>query len=187
MPLYMLGFMGATRRLDHYDASTGWNPLYQLVCVGAFLILCGIMLQIYDLFYSIINRRRQVDTTGDPWNGRTLEWSIPSPAPLYNFAIPPIVDDLDPLWAIKRGEAPKNPRHYHDIHMPVDTSVGAYIGLLALGFGFAMVWYIYWLAIVCFIGIVASLIIRLSKKDKIQYIKVAEIKKTESEFGKQQL
>ncbi|HSX26514.1 MAG TPA: cytochrome o ubiquinol oxidase subunit I [Chlamydiales bacterium] len=187
MPLYMLGFMGATRRLDHYDAATGWHPLFQLVFVGAFLILCGIMLQIFDIFYSIINRKKQLDTTGDPWNGRSLEWSMPSPAPLYNFAIPPIVGGLDPLWAIKRGEAPKNPHRYEDIHLPKDTSIGAYIGLLGLAFGFAMVWYIYWLALVSFIGIVASLIIRLSQKDEMQIITAAEVERIEQEFGKQKV
>lgn len=187
MPLYMLGFMGATRRLDHYDAATGWHPLFQLVLVGAFLILCGIMLQFYDIFYSIFNRRKQMDTTGDPWNGRSLEWSIPSPAPIYNFAIPPIVDQLDPLWAIKRGEAPKNSAHYHDIHLPVDTGIPAYVGLLALAFGFAMVWYIWWLAIASVIGIVASFVFRLSQKEKMQNITAEQVKNIEMQYGKQQI
>lgn len=187
MPLYMLGFMGATRRLDHYDAATGWQPLFQLVCVGAFLILIGILLQMYDIFYSIKNRKKQLDTTGDPWNGRSLEWSIPSPAPLYNFAIPPIVDQLDPLWAIKRGEGPKNHHKYEDIHLPVDTAIPPYIGLLALTFGFAMVWYIYWLAIISFIGVVICLVVRLSQKEKMQIITVEQIKKNELEFGKQKI
>lgn len=187
MPLYMLGFMGATRRLDHYDAATGWHPLFQVVCVGAVLILVGILLQVYDIFYSIIHRKKQADTTGDPWNGRSLEWSIPSPAPIYNFAIPPIVDQLDPLWAIKRGEAPKNQAHYHDIHLPINTAVAPYIGLLALGFGFGMVWYIYWLAIASFVGIVALLVIRLSEKEKMQVITAEQVKNTELQFGKQQI
>lgn len=187
MPLYMLGFMGATRRLDHYDAATGWNPLFQLACIGAVLIFCGILLQVYDVFYSIINRKKQTDTTGDPWNGRSLEWSIPSPAPIYNFAIPPVVDQLDPLWAIKRGEAPKNRAHYHDIHLPINTAVSPYIGLLALGFGFGMVWYIYWLAIACFVGIVALLVLRLSEKEKMQVITAEQVKNTELQFGKQRI
>lgn len=187
MPLYMLGFMGATRRLDHYDAATGWHPLFQLVYFGTILILCGIVLQFYNIFYSIKHRKRQADTTGDPWNGRSLEWSIPSPAPIYNFAIPPIVDQIDPLWAIKRGRAPKNPHHYEDIHLPVDTAIAPYIGFLALGFGFAMVWYIYWLAIACFLGIVISLVIRLSQKDKMQIITKEQVKKIELEFGKQRI
>ena len=107
MPLYMLGFMGATRRLDHYEASTGWHPLFVLVAIGALIILCGVCIQLYGFFKSIMNRKKNRDLTGDPWNGRTLEWSIPSPPPIYNFAIIPTVDQIDPLWAIKRGHAPK--------------------------------------------------------------------------------
>lgn len=187
MPLYMLGFMGATRRLDHYDAETGWHPLFLLVCVGAFLIFIGILIQTYDVFYSIINRDKERDKTGDPWNGRSLEWSISSPAPLYNFALPPLVDQIDPLWAIKRGEAPKNLHHYEDIHLPADTPIAPYIGALALAFGFAMVWYIWWLAIASTLGIVACLIFRLSRKDPMQVITAEQVKNTELEFGKQQV
>lgn len=187
MPLYMLGFMGATRRLDHYAVETGWTPLFQLVCLGAFLILFGIIAQFGNIFYSIWKRKENLDTTGDPWNGRSLEWSIPSPAPLYNFAIPPIVDQLDPLWAIKRGQAPKNPRHYQDIHLPINTAIAPYIGLFGLFFGFAMTWYIWWLAILSVVVIVVSLIVRLSQKEKMQIITAEEIKETELKFGKQQL
>lgn len=79
MPLYMLGFMGATRRLNRYEASTGWQPLFILVAIGALIILCGVLIQVYGLFKSIRERKSNRDTTGDPWNGRTLEWSIPSP------------------------------------------------------------------------------------------------------------
>lgn len=187
MPLYMLGFMGATRRLDHYDAETGWHPLFQLVLGGAVLIFLAIIVQFYDIFYSIWNRKKNLDTTGDPWNGRSLEWSIPSPAPIYNFALIPIVDQLDPLWAIKRQQAPKHPRRYEDIHLPVNTPIAPYIGLFALMFGFAMVWYIYWLAIVSFVGIVASIIFRLSQKEKMQIITADEVREIELKYGKQQL
>lgn len=187
MPLYMLGFMGATRRLDHYAASTGWQPLFQLVGIGALLILCGILLQAHNLFYSIKNKEKNLDTTGDPWNGRSLEWSIPSPAPIYNFALPPVVDQLDPLWAIKRGTAPKNSSTYQEIILPINTYIAPLIGFFALAFGFAMVWYIYWLAIASFLGIVLFLIIRLSQKEKMQTITVEEIRETERKFGKQRV
>lgn len=187
MPLYMLGFMGATRRLNHYLSETGWNPLFQLAFIGAAFIFVGIGLQFYNIFYSIKNRKKHLDTTGDPWNGRSLEWSIPSPAPLYNFALPPVVDQIDPLWAIKRGQAPKNPHHYQDIHLPINTPIAPYIGLYALLFGFAMVWYIWWLAIVSFLAIIGSLIYRLSQKEKMQNITAAEVKEIELKFGKQQV
>lgn len=185
MPLYMLGFMGATRRLDHYEASTGWHPLFVVVGFGACLILCGMAVQLYGIYHSIKVGKK--DTTGDPWNGRSLEWSIPSPAPLYNFALPPVVSDLDALWAIKRGEAPKNPHRYAEIHMPLNTSIAPYIGALGFTFGFAMVWCIYWLAIISFAGIVILLIVRLSQKEPFQHISVKEVKETELKFGKQQV
>lgn len=187
MPLYMLGFMGATRRLDHYDLETGWHPLFKLVLFGALLIMCGICTQFGNIIYSIIQRKKNPDTTGDPWNGRSLEWAIPSPAPIYNFAILPVVDQLDPLWAIKRGEAPKVARRYEDIHLPINTPIAPYIGLYALAFGFAMVWYIWWLAIAGVLAIVFSLIIRLSQKEKMQIITAEMVKETELKFGKQQL
>jgi len=180
MPLYMLGFMGATRRLDHYEASTGWHPLFLTVGLGAAIILCGVCIQIYGLFMSIKDRKNNLDLTGDPWNGRTLEWSIPSPPPIYNFAITPTVDQLDPLWAIKRGLAPKPEKDYEDIHLPKNTPMGLCIGMLSLIFGFAMTWYIIWLAIISFTAIIVCLIIRLSGEDEHDVITAAQVKEMEA-------
>ncbi|KAF3362724.1 Cytochrome bo(3) ubiquinol oxidase subunit 1 [Chlamydiales bacterium STE3] len=177
MPLYMLGFMGATRRLDHYEASTGWQPLFILVGCGALIILCGVTIQIYGLFKSIIERK--LDTTGDPWNGRTLEWAVSSPPPFYNFAVTPTVDQIDPLWAIKRGQAPKPKKDYEDIYLPKNTAMGLYIGMLSLIFGFAMTWHIYWLALLSFIAILTCVIIRLSQKDDHKVVYAEDIKKME--------
>lgn len=182
MPLYMLGFMGATRRLDHYEASTGWHPLFVVAGIGAFIILCGALIQFFGLFWSIKIRKKNWDHSGgDPWNARTLEWSIPSPPPVYNFAVIPTVDQIDPLWAIKRGHAPKPREHYEDIHMPINTPMGLYIGTFSMIFGFAMTWHIFWLAIVSFIAILACLIIRLSGKDEHEIITAAQVKKIEAE------
>lgn len=181
MPLYMLGFMGATRRLDHYEASTGWHPLFVLVGIGALIILCGACVQLYGLYQSIADRKNNLDTTGDPWNGRSLEWSIPSPPPIYNFAIIPTVDQLDPLWAIKRGKAPKQKEEYEDILLPKNTPMAMYIGILCLIFGFAMTWHIFWLAIISLISVIACLIIRLSGEDEHDIITAAEVKKIEEE------
>jgi cytochrome o ubiquinol oxidase subunit I len=177
MPLYMLGFMGATRRLDHYEASTGWHPLFVIVGIGAVIILIGATIQFLGLFWSIKNRKKNWDhTEGDPWNGRTLEWAVPSPPPIYNFAIIPTVDQIDPLWATKRGQAPAQ-GDYEDIHLPKNTPMGLYIGILSLIFGFAMTWHIFWLAILSFIGIVVCMIIRLSGTDEHDIIKAADVKK----------
>ena len=181
MPLYMLGFMGATRRLDHYEASTGWHPLFVTVAIGAIIILCGAIIQFLGLFWSIKIRKKNWDHTGgDPWNGRTLEWSIPSPPPAYNFAIIPIVDQIDPLWAIKRGQAPKAAQKYEDIYLPINTPMGIYIGVFSLIFGFAMTWHIMWLAILSAIAIVLCAIIRLSGKDEHAVITAKEVKEMET-------
>ncbi|MBA3722518.1 MAG: cytochrome o ubiquinol oxidase subunit I [Parachlamydiaceae bacterium] len=180
MPLYMLGFMGATRRLDHYEASTGWHPLFIVALVGAIIILFGVCIQVYGLFKSIKERKHNLDITGNPWNGRTLEWATSSPPPIYNFAIIPTVNHRDPLWAIKDGEAPKPEKSYEDIHLPKNTSMGIFIGVLSLIFGFAMVWYIYWLAIVSFIAIITCLIIRLSSEEEFDFFTAEEVKEIEA-------
>lgn len=187
MPLYMLGFMGATRRLNHYEASTGWHPLFMIVAVGAFIIFCGASIQFFGLFWSIYHRKKNWDYTGgDPWNGRTLEWLTHSPPPIYNFAIIPVVDQLDPLWAMKRGHAPKVKQEYEDIYLPKNTPIGMLIGLFSLLFGFAMTWYIGWLAILSLIAIICCLIIRLSGKDKDEHVlyTAAQIKEIEMSYQK---
>lgn len=185
MPLYMLGFMGATRRLDHYEASTGWNPLFIIVAIGAFIIIIGATIQFLGLFWSIKNREKNLDRTqGDPWNARTLEWATHSPPPIYNFAIIPTIDQLDPLWAQKRGELELFKGDYEDIHLPVNTPMPMFIGLVSLIFGFAMTWQIYWLAIVSFIGIIALVITRLSGSNEHEIISAEEVRKIEASYQK---
>lgn len=187
MPLYMLGFMGATRRLDHYDPATGWQPLFILVAIGAVIIMFGILFQGLQLFVSLKRKKEHLDTTGDPWNGRTLEWSTTSPPPVYNFAIIPVVDQIDPFWAKKHGHVPKSKRHYEDIELPLNTSIPFYIGMLSMVFGFAVVWYIWWLAIVTFVGIVALVIVRLSQSDTNMIISASEVEKMENERLQRQI
>lgn len=178
MPLYMLGFMGATRRLNHYEFETGWHPLFVTVGIGALIILCGAAIQVYGLITSIINRNKNRDLTGDPWNGRTLEWTTSSPPPFYNFAITPVVDQLDPFWATKRGVGPPQ-GDYEDIYMPKNTGIGFYIGVLSLIFGFAITWHIWWMTLLSFIGIVVCLITRLSQDDEHELFPAAKIKEME--------
>lgn len=180
MPLYMLGFMGATRRLDHYDPSTGWQPLLLLAAIGALIILVGVSFQILQIVWAIKERKRYLDLTGDPWNGRTLEWSIPSPAPVYNFARIPVVNQRDPFWAMKEGTAPTvQNQPYEDIHLPRNTAMGVYIGILSLIVGFAFTWHIFWMGIAAFIGIIICLIIRLSGVDAHDTITAAEVQQIE--------
>lgn len=184
MPLYMLGFMGATRRLDHYEGSTGWHPYFLLVGLGAGTIFCGICLQVLQIVVSFKERKRHPDRTGDPWNGRTLEWSIHSPPPVYNFAFIPSVDQRDPFWAWKHGHEPRSlQQDYEDIHIPRDTPIAIYIGILSLLFGFGFTWRIAWLTIGSFLGILTCLITHLSQRDKHDFIPAEEVKKMEAELA----
>lgn len=181
MPLYMLGFMGATRRLNHYDASTGWRPLFILAAFGVGMIMFGIGFQILQIVVSIKQRKKNKDITGDPWNGRTLEWSIPSPPPVYNFAIIPSVSQRDPFWSKKQEESKKTPRHYEDIILPENSPIGLFIGCFSLLFGFALTWYMWWLAIASFVGILTCIIVRLSGEEKFKTITAEKVQKIESQ------
>ena len=158
MPLYILGFMGATRRLDHYDASTGWQGLFIVAGIGVAILVIGALLQVLQLYVSIRDRKKNLDTTGDPWNGRSLEWSIPSPAPFYNFAITPHVYGHDAFWAEKNGQ--HHERHYEDIELPRNSPFGPCIGMCSFIFGFALVWHVLWLIPLSFIGILTCIIAR---------------------------
>ncbi len=183
MPLYVLGLMGATRRLDHFDATLGWTPLFIVAAVGSVLIISGLMLHIIQVFMSIKHRKKNLDLTGDPWNGRTLEWSIPSPPPFYNFAVTPEVTTRDAFWTMKKSVEPK-PTPHEDIHMPKNTPMGIYIGVLSLTFGFAIIWYISWLAICSFIAIVVCVILRLVDDHTDYYVPAEEVQKIEAKIEK---
>jgi len=179
-PLYILGLMGATRRLDHYDASTGWQPLFLIASVGVAVIFIGFGLQILQILVSIKQRKAHMDTTGDPWNGRTLEWSTSSPAPFYNYAIIPQVTCRDPFWEEKQaGTKISEKPIYNPFHMPKNTPLGMFIGLFAFLLGFAIIWHILWLIAVGLIGILTCVIIRLSDDHTEYTVSIQEIEKIE--------
>lgn len=176
LPLYALGLMGATRRLDGYDASLGWQWLFIVAGVGAAVIMAGVALQLLQVAVSIWQRKKLKDKTGDPWNGRTLEWSTPSPAPFYNFAVDPVVDDRDPFWKQKQsGIANRPPVAYTDIRLPKNSAMGMVIAAWAFLFGFAVIWHIWWLALVGLIGAITSIIIRANQQDTEYTLTAAEI------------
>jgi cytochrome o ubiquinol oxidase subunit 1 len=171
MPLYLLGFMGAPRRIDHYSSSTGWQPLYIISLIGFILISCGIGIQVYQVIKSILHRKEN-RASRDPWNGRTLEWAAHSPPPFYNFAIIPEVRSHEAFWDMKQ-EGWKPPDKFHDIECFKNTGAGIFIAGFAFLFGFAMVWQIVWLAFVGAIGAITFLTI-LSYHDEMEYILPAE-------------
>jgi cytochrome o ubiquinol oxidase subunit 1 len=181
VPLYVLGLMGATRRLDHYDPATGWQPLFITALVGSIIISLGVILQVVQIVVSIIQRRKNLDHTGDPWNGRTLEWATSSPPPIYNFAIIPKVKARDAFWEMKKNENWKlKKENYEDIEMPKNTAVGIYISGFVFLIGFAFVWHIIWLAAAGLIGAIVCLVIRSFDRETEYIIPAAEVARIEA-------
>jgi len=181
VPLYILGLMGATRRLDHYDASMGWQGLFIVAGIGVVLILAGIGFQVLQLIVSIGMRKWNRDISGDPWDGRTLEWSVPSPAPVYNFAIQPTVDDRDPFWATKQAANKPTKPKYTDIEVPRNTGLGIIIGGFAFLVGFGFIWHIWWLAILGILGVITTVIIRTTDEHPEYTITAKEVARIEAE------
>jgi len=182
VPLYILGLMGATRRLNNYSPSLGWQPLFIVAGIGVIGVFAGVGFQVLQFIVSIVQRKQNLDTTGDPWNGRTLEWSTVSPAPFYNFAIMPEVDGRDAFWATKQALPVKNPKppQYADILVPKNSPMGLFIASFAFCFGFAMIWHITWLAVIGLLGIIISVIIRTSDDNNEYVVSAAEIEKLEA-------
>jgi cytochrome o ubiquinol oxidase subunit I len=176
MPLYVLGLMGATRRMQHY-AEKEWQPLMLVAMAGALVILAGIALMALQLYVSIRDRAQRRDRTGDPWNGRTLEWSTASPPPPWNFTTLPQVEGADAYWGMKqagRQAAAASPRH-EAIHLPRSSAVGVAIAFFSSIGGFALVWHIWWLAIVGFIGVLVAALVHGWLIDREVAVPAAEI------------
>ena len=181
MPLYILGFMGMTRRMQSYP-NPEYQPLLVIAMFGAFIIGAGILCQVIQIAVSIRDRKKTADLTGDPWDARTLEWETSSPPSFYNFGSLPRVTELDEFWERKqRGEAWERPAKYTDIHMPRNTGTGVVIGAFSLVLGFAMIWHIWWLAIVGIVGMIGTFIWRTFDKDTDYYVPAAEVERIENE------
>jgi cytochrome o ubiquinol oxidase subunit 1 len=185
IPLYILGFMGMPRRMAFYSTAA-WHPYLLVAALGVAVIALGILFQGIQLLVSIKERRALADPTGDPWDGRTLEWLTSSPPAVYNFPKIPVVDGIDAFTEMKeRGDAYKKPSRYNDIEMPKNAPHGLILGGLAFLFGFAMIWYIWWLAIVTALGMLVTVIAR-SMDDDIHYvIPAAEVERIENERYRQ--
>ncbi|MCT8970723.1 cytochrome o ubiquinol oxidase subunit I [Microbaculum marinisediminis] len=180
MPLYALGFMGMPRRMEHYDMAA-WQPWLVVAAAGAFLILIGIGCLIMQLYVSIRNRAELADTTGDPWDGRTLEWATASPPAPYNFARVPVVHDRDELtWRKANPAEATRDDIASEIEMPDNTGAGVVIGVVAGVFGFAMVWHIWWLAAVSALLILAVLVARSFNDDGEQLLSADDIATAET-------
>jgi len=157
IPLYLLGLMGMTRRMQHYT-DLSWQPYLIVAEAGALVILCGIVATIAQLIVSIRTRDQRRDRTGDPWNGRTLEWSTASPPPAYNFAVLPVVHSLDAFWVSKHQPPLEATEQYESIHVPRNSPNGFVTAFFAVVTGFAMIWHIWWMATLGLVGALLTLI-----------------------------
>ncbi|TFE19849.1 cbb3-type cytochrome c oxidase subunit I [Cohnella luojiensis] len=182
MPQYVLGLMGMTRRVSSYGWDKGWYELNLTSTIGGFLMGIGFLFQVWQILHSI--KFMEKDTTGDPWGGRTLEWSIPSPAPVYNFATLPQADEKDPWWEEKRrlaeGGAPKPQSKLEPIHMPKNSGVPFIMSAFWFVAGFGLVFDWLWMAIPGLIGVGACMLYHSFNYNTDYYIPVDEIKRTEA-------
>jgi cytochrome o ubiquinol oxidase subunit 1 len=177
MPLYVLGLMGMTRRMQHYDVPA-WQPWLLIAAAGAVIILAGIILQIVQLAVSIRGREALRDATGDPWDGRSLEWATPSPPPAFNFAVLPKVEGAEAYWGMKQrarqqvttqGEEPE----YAQIEMPRNSPTGFICAFFAAIMGFALIWHIWWIVGLAALGAYATFVV-FAWRDRVEYVIPAE-------------
>ena len=191
MPLYVLGLMGAARRMQHYD-NLAFQPYFIIAALGALLIFLGVLCQVWQVLYSIKHRDQLRDITGDPWDGRTLEWQTASPPPFYNFAHEPVVTSRDHFWYEKQrlkkadNQKPAVASTYEPIHMPKPTPFGFYIALCAGLFGFSIVWNMWIFTGLAFLGMLSLVIIKSFNEDVDYHLSAEEVRAVESKLSNQQ-
>jgi cytochrome o ubiquinol oxidase subunit 1 len=176
MPLYVLGLMGMTRRMQHYDVPE-WRPWLLIAALGAAIILTGIALQIAQLTVSIRHREELRDATGDPWNGRSLEWATASPPPAFNFAVLPRIEGGDAYWSMKqsaiRQVGSTDQPVYTDIELPRNSPTGFICAFFATFMGFALIWHIWWIVVLAALGAFATFVV-FAWRDDEEYVIPAE-------------
>jgi cytochrome o ubiquinol oxidase subunit 1 len=180
MPLYVLGLMGVTRRMRVFD-DPSIQIWFQVAAFGALMIAAGIGCMFIQFAVSIMNREKLRDTTGDPWNGRTLEWATSSPPPDYNFAFTPVIHDNDAWSDMKKRGYQRPLTGYEAIHMPSNTGTGIIIAGLSIAFSVGMIWYMWWLAGLSFVGILAVAIGHTFNYKRDFYIPKDVVERTEGE------
>jgi cytochrome o ubiquinol oxidase subunit I len=178
-PIYALGLMGFTRRTQHFD-DPAVQPYLTIAAIGVFIIMAGILAFVIQLVVSFFRRERLRDLTGDPWDGRTLEWSTSSPPPPYNFAFTPVVHAHDAWWDMKKRGCSRPLEGFKPIHMPKNTSAGIVLAGLSTVLGFALVWYIWWLAALSFVALVAAAITHTFDYDRDTTVPAEDVVRFES-------
>ena len=183
-PLYVLGLMGVSRRMSHFD-DMSLQPYYIVAFIGALFIAAGIGAFLMQLVVTYLKREELRDHTGDPWNGRTLEWSTSSPPPPYNFAFTPVVHDQDAWWDMKQRGYQRPTSGFIPIHMPKGTAAGMVLSALATACGFGLIWHIWWMAIGSFALLIVASIVHTFNYDRDYYIPAEEVAKVEEEHTRQ--
>ncbi|MEI9415282.1 cytochrome o ubiquinol oxidase subunit I [Mesorhizobium sp. Cs1321R2N1] len=178
MPLYILGLMGVTRRMRVFD-DPSLQIWFVIAAFGAVLIACGIAAFLIQIFVSIRRREALADTTGDPWDGRTLEWSTSSPPPAYNFAFTPVIRDNDAWYDMKQAGYIRPLAGFKPIHMPSNTGTGIILAAFSVALGFGLIWYIWWLAALSFVCLIATAIGHTFNYHRDFHIPAAEVTQTE--------
>ncbi|OWV97514.1 cytochrome ubiquinol oxidase subunit I [Rhizobium sp. R72] len=178
MPLYVLGLMGVTRRVSQFE-DPSLQIWFIIAAFGAVLIAIGIASFIIQLVVSFFKREELRDTTGDPWDGRTLEWSTSSPPPDYNFAFTPVVHDHDSWYDMKARGYARPLEGFKPIHMPKNTGTGVILGVLSIGLAFGLIWYMWWLAFLSFVAMIAVAIGHTFNYKRDFYIPAEEVTQTE--------
>jgi cytochrome o ubiquinol oxidase subunit 1 len=172
MPLYAVGLLGMTRRMQHYDVAA-WRPWLLVAGGGAVIILIGIIFQIVQLAVSIRRRVELRDRTGDPWDGRSLEWATSSPPPVFNFAVLPDVTGEDAYWEMKahakQRDFDRSEPDYKDIEMPRNSPTGFVCAFFATIMGFALIWHIWWMVAAGAVGAFATFVM-FAWRDHDEYI-----------------
>jgi cytochrome o ubiquinol oxidase subunit 1 len=183
-PVYVLGLMGVTRRLRHFD-DMSLQPWFMVAAAGSVLIALGILCLVVQIGVSILRRKELRDESGDPWHGRTLEWSTSSPPPDYNFAFTPVVHTNDAWWDMKQRGYQRPLADFNDIHMPKNTGAGFILAACAGVFGFAMIWQIWWLAAAGFAAVVLGAIVHSFNYHRDFHIPAAQVERCEGERTRQ--
>ena len=178
MPLYVLGLMGVTRRVSQFE-DTSLQPFFIVAAFGAVLIGLGILASLIQFYVSYKRRHALRDETGDPWDGRTLEWSTSSPPPEYNFAFTPRVHDVDAWWDMKRNGYTRPTSGFVPVHMPKGTAAGLVLAGLSTVCGFAIVWHLWWLVIASFVGLVGYAIAHTFNLNRDFHIPAQEVQRVE--------
>ncbi|HEY3777622.1 MAG TPA: cbb3-type cytochrome c oxidase subunit I [Rhizomicrobium sp.] len=176
VPFYVLGFLGMTRRMQHYNVAE-WYPWIMASAFGILILIGGIVCQVIQLVVSIRRREELRDVTGDPWDGRSLEWATASPPPVFNFAVLPHVGGVEAYWNVKQraredlrlGQEP----HYEPVEMPRNSPTGFICAFFATVIGFSLIWHIWWLAILGFVGAYATFV-GFAWRDVPEYVIPAE-------------